>query len=209
MKIAFVGTQCVGKSTFIEDVCKAFPEFSRPTWTYRDAIKEAGIENEINQKTCIASQKLIFDAVCEEARRAPENSLLDRSVMDAVAYTIWPGLYGDNETDITPQAIKNMRNTATEMMSFYDLVVYIPIDESIALEDDNFRDTDPEYRRQMAKIFKDYLFKTLMILILINMDTRSQPSQAHVKNVSTNSKNILKHTNNRKNTNGNNYLCCN
>jgi len=81
--------------------------------------------------------------------------------MDAVAYTIWPGLYGDNETDITPQAIKNMRNTATEMMSFYDLVVYIPIDESIALEDDNFRDTDPEYRRQMAKIFEGLLIQDI------------------------------------------------
>ena len=162
MKIAFVGTQCVGKTTFIEDVCKAFPEFVRPTWTYRDAIREAGIEDKINQKTCIASQKIIFDAVCEEAKRAPDNALLDRSVMDAVAYTAWPGIYGDEDTDITSQAVKNMRKTAGEMMDHYDLVIYIPIDETIALEDDDFRDTDPVYRRQMAEIFEG--------LLLINFD---------------------------------------
>lgn len=158
MKIAVVGSQCVGKSTFIADVIKACPELSSPTWTYRDAIKEAGIEKKINQKTCIASQKIIFDAICEETKRSPNNTIHDRSVMDAVVYTTWPVTKAKKTyTDITQSAVDAMKRTADGMMWHYDLIVYIPVDESIALTNDEFRDTDPVYRKEVADIFENLL----------------------------------------------------
>ncbi len=45
-----------------------------------------------------------------------------------------------------------MKNSAIEFMELYDLIIYIPIDESIKLKDDNFRDVDPIYRKEMALI---------------------------------------------------------
>lgn len=157
MIVAVVGSQCTGKSTLIGDIIDASPEFVKPTWTYRDAIREAGVENEINRKTNINSQKIIFDALASEVDRAEPYTILDRCVMDAVSYTVWPGLYGDEPTDITPKAIANMLATAREKMEKYDLILYIPVDESIELDDDDFRDVDPIYRLQMAEIFEQFL----------------------------------------------------
>jgi len=157
MKITVVGAQCTGKTTFINDIIDAFPQFVREEYTYRDAIKDAGIENNINRKTNQESQRIIFNALAECAKRAKPYTILDRCVMDAVAYTIWPEQYSDEETDITPQMIRNMHNTAVEVMDEYDLIIFIPADENISLEDDKFRDIDPEFRRQMTKIFEELL----------------------------------------------------
>lgn len=157
MKIAIVGAQCVGKSTFIDDIIAACPQFSRETYTYRDAIKDAGIQENINRETNQESQRIIFNAIADAHKKAEPYTILDRSVMDAVAYTIWPGQYGEKPTDITPQMINNMKKTADVLMSLYDMIVYIPVDNSIALEEDQFRDVDPEYRLEMAQIFEDLL----------------------------------------------------
>lgn len=157
MKICIVGSQCVGKSTFISDILKEFPQFSTPTFTYRDAIREAGVENNINRKTNKQSQKLIFDALAEEIKRAGINTILDRSVMDAVAYSVWPTRYSGELTDITDQFVNNMFESATELMDMYDWIVYIPADDTIKIEDDNLRDTDPVYRKQIAEIFEELL----------------------------------------------------
>lgn len=157
MKVAVVGSQNVGKSTLIDDIVEAMPKFTKPTWTYRDAIKEAGVEDSINRKTNITSQKIIFDALASEVQHAGPYTILDRCVMDAVAYTMWPGWYGTEETDITEQAVQNMTKTAEEIMELYDLIVYIPVDESIEFEPDNFRDVDPDYRLQMSALFEQLL----------------------------------------------------
>lgn len=157
MKIAICGAQCVGKSTFIEDVIAEMPEFTRPTYTYRDAIRDAGVADKINRKTCEESQTIIFQALAREIVNAGPNTILDRSVMDAVAYTIWPVRYTPGQTDITVAFIQKMREHTVEFMQMYDLIVYIPADENIKLEDDNLRDIDPEYRKQMAEIFEELL----------------------------------------------------
>jgi GTPase SAR1 family protein len=176
MKIAICGTQCVGKSTFIEDILSEMPEFKRPTFTYRDAIAKAGIGHKINRKTCSDSQRLIFNAVTKEIESSTPYTIHDRAILDVVAYTIWPTKFEKDTTDITAKDIRNMKKTAIDIMEMYDLIVYIPLDDSIPIEDDQFRDVDPNYRRQMAKImdslyvlkiddpkFDKYGYKTLII----------------------------------------------
>jgi len=157
MKIAIVGSQCVGKSTFIKDILAKYKQFSISNYSYRDAIKEENIEENINRQTTLRSQKIIFAALADEVRLAKDNIILDRCVIDAVAYAIWPTLHDQENTDITEADITLFKEAADAVMNLYDLIVYIPVDESIKLEDDNFRDADPEYRLQMAKIFEDLL----------------------------------------------------
>lgn len=157
MKIAVVGAQCVGKTTFIQDVLKVFPEFKTSDYSYRDAIKSKKVEKSINRETNIKSQKIIFNALADEIKHAEYYTLLDRCVMDAVAYTIWPTIYKVGKTDITEKHIQNMLKTAYELMTKYDLIIYIPVDENVLFEADQFRDVDPDYRIQMAQIFEDLL----------------------------------------------------
>lgn len=158
MKIAICGAQCTGKSTLISDLAEACPQLTQPTFTYRDAITEAGVEQNINRETNANSQRIIFNALAEEIKRAPDNTILDRCVMDAVVYTIWPTQFNAGKTDISLKMANNMHRTASELMGLYDLIVYIPVDDGIKLEDDKFRDIDPEFRRQIGKIFEELLF---------------------------------------------------
>jgi len=152
MKIAVCGTQCVGKSTLIDDMLAQMPEFKKPTFTYRDAIKNAGLTDKINRKTCTDSQRIIFNAVVKEIQESTPYTIHDRSVLDAVAYTEWPTRYDQEDTDISKSDVRKMKKAACEYMELYDLIIYIPIDESIDLKSDDLRDVNPEYRRQMAKI---------------------------------------------------------
>lgn len=157
MKIAIVGSQCVGKSTFIKDILSENKQFSTSNYSYRDAVKEENIEENINRKTTLRSQKVIFSALADEVQFCADNIILDRCVIDAVAYSIWPTIYDTDNTDITEAHIELFKKEAENVLDLYDLIIYIPVDESIKLEDDNFRDVDPEYRLQMATIFEDLL----------------------------------------------------
>ena len=101
IKIAVVGSQCVGKTTFIGDVIAELPQFSRPEYTYRDAIKDAGIEGQINQKTCAASQQIVFDAIVKETQSSGKNVIHDRSVMDVLGHCMPHGvLLGRNSNTV-------------------------------------------------------------------------------------------------------------
>lgn len=147
----------MGKTTFIEDVIKAIPGLTVPSYTYRDVVKEKGIEKKINRKTCKESQRIVFDAIDQCTKSAPDNSVIDRSVMDAVAYTTWPTRHNKGKSDITPQFAAAQRRKAVKLMDELDLIVYIPATDDIPIEEDNLRDTNLEYRDQMAKIFEELL----------------------------------------------------
>ena len=68
MKIAFVGTQCNGKTTLIEKFLNNWPMYKRPEKTYRDIISEKKIK--LNQKGDEKSQRLILDALIDETQLA-------------------------------------------------------------------------------------------------------------------------------------------
>lgn len=160
MKVCVCGAQNVGKSTFIQDVIQAYPEFRTPSYTYRDAIKEHNLGNKINRNTNFEAQSIILTAVHKEVHH-PENQkgyvIHDRSPIDVIAYSTWPYKYKKNETDITEAHLDHMTQMAHLDMEEFDLIIYIPVDDSIKIEEDNLRDTDPEYRYQMDEIFDSLL----------------------------------------------------
>ena len=65
MKIAVVGTQCIGKSTYIKDFLKKWSMYSTPEKTYRDIVKEKNIP--LNKLGDEHSQKIILDFLIEQA----------------------------------------------------------------------------------------------------------------------------------------------
>lgn len=163
LKICVVGPQCVGKSTLIDDIINEFPQFTKPAFTYRDAIKSSGIENKINDSTCIESQQIIFNAIKDEIQSSDNYTIHDRSILDAIAYSIWPTLYNADNTDITKEFIEKLYDDAMSVLDEIDLLIYIPVDNSIPLPNRALRNTDIEYRNQMSEIFDD--------LLICNMST--------------------------------------
>ena len=59
-KIGIIGTQCVGKSTLIENMKEKWPSFVSPTKSYRDLVKKNKLP--LNKKVLKSRKKkfLIF-----------------------------------------------------------------------------------------------------------------------------------------------------
>lgn len=154
MKIAIIGTQCVGKSTFIKDFLKKWPMYTTPKKSYRDLIKEKNLLHSSN--STVETQNLILnfltDQVIEYSKK--DNVILDRSVLDVLAYSSWLNLKGKMSDEILDQ----QRIIIRETLKLYDILLFLPLTKfsPIELEDDGFRNTDPVYREEIDVIFKAF-----------------------------------------------------
>ena len=86
MRIAVIGPQNTGKSTFIQDFLQEFSHYSSPHETYRDVIVSRGLV--VNQKSSLESQKEIRNFMFGQLRHNKEyNIIFDRCMIDNFVYT--------------------------------------------------------------------------------------------------------------------------
>ena len=150
MRIACIGAQNTGKTVFIKDVIKAFPNFSTPNETYRDIIKKHGLK--INREGTIANQWVIFQALTEQyALTYDKDVILDRSPLDAYIYTVWVAKKPDGLEDMLSSAIKSVQTC--------DYIFYFPLagNEHIKLKKDKLRDVSVSYREEIDTLFANLL----------------------------------------------------
>ena len=154
MKIAVVGTQCIGKSTYINDFLLKWPMYSTPEKSYRDIIKEKNLDR--NENGTEDSQKIILDALVDQAIETPKTdfTILDRCVLDNLVYTAWLNLVGKVSDDF----FEKTRNIVKETLKFYDVLFFLPLTKfsKIEIEDDGVRSVDENYRQQIDTIFKTF-----------------------------------------------------
>ena len=154
MKIAVIGTQCIGKSTYIKDFLVKWPMFSSPEKTYRDLVKEKNIP--INKSGTEESQQLILDFLADQATRysKSDNVIFDRCVLDNLAYSSWLHLNGM----VSEKFLDNSRILVRETLSLFDIIFFLPISKTspVKIVEDGVRDTDPVYREEIDNIFKAF-----------------------------------------------------
>jgi len=152
MKIAFIGTQCNGKTTLIEDFLNTWPMYKRPEKTYRDIIAEKKIK--LNQKGDEKSQRVILDALIDETQAAcasgEENVIFDRCVLDNIVYSLWLNA----KEKVSDKFIMDCKFLAQETLKSIDIIFYLPLREEIKLEKRKGRDIDPVYRQEIDNIFR-------------------------------------------------------
>jgi thymidylate kinase len=152
MKIAFIGTQCNGKSTLIKEFREKWPMYKQPEKTYRDLIKEKKVKN--NKNGTKESQKAILDALVDEIILASateeKHIVFDRCVIDNIAYTLWLNEKGK----VSDEFVMDSRQVAIETVKMYDIIFYLPLREEIKIEKRKGRDIDPVYRQEIDNIFK-------------------------------------------------------
>ena len=159
-----IGSQNTGKSSFIKDFITTSSKFglSAPFVTdecdYRKIIEEKKLN--INREGNLESQRVIFDCLSQQvinSIRNPDfkNVIFDRSPIDALVYTI----YLHHQGKVAKEAIDQMKYEVSKFVQLYDAIIYIPLSccENVKVVDDKFRDTDPEYRRYVDKLFSDVL----------------------------------------------------
>ena len=155
MKIAFSGTQCVGKSTLIEDFLKQWPMYKVAETSYRDKAK-ANPEIKLNQAGDEKSQEIIRDAIIDEVQAYSKDDkvIFDRCLFDNLAYTLWLNQKGKVSDDFVNQQIPIIR----EAFSLYDVIFFIPLTKHHEIEivpsEDGQRDLDPVFRSEIDNIMK-------------------------------------------------------
>lgn len=157
-KIGIIGTQCVGKSTLVEDMMLQWPQLTRPEKTYRDLIKEKKLP--INKNGNKESQQLILDFLCDEAMKnyGKKKIVFDRTPLDNLVYSLW--LYDKNLSDIDEAFIDKTVTTVRHALKFYSILFYIPLleENNIPLTDKEQRESDPIYRAEIDVLF-DALYR--------------------------------------------------
>lgn len=155
-KIGIIGTQCIGKSTLIEDMMLQWPQLSTPERTYRDLIKEKNLP--INKNGTKESQGLILDFLVEEANKnyGKKKMIFDRTPLDNLAYTFW--LHDKGTSDIDEQFIDDSVIKVRNAISQYSILFYLPLIEknNVPLTPKEQREIDPIYRAEIDVLFDTF-----------------------------------------------------
>jgi len=152
MKIAFMGTQCNGKSTLIKEFIKRWPMYKEVKSSYRNLIKTGKITN--NQEGTAESQKAILNAIIDDTQKAAVEGdgflVFDRCVMDNIAYSLWLNEKGK----VSDEFIMDTKRIAFESIRTFDIIFYLPLREEIKITPKKGRDIDPVYRQEIDNIFR-------------------------------------------------------
>lgn len=152
MKIAFMGTQCNGKSTLIKDFIKRWPMYKEVKSTYRNLVKTGKIT--ANQEGTEKSQKAILNAIIDDTQNATAKGgdflVFDRCVTDNIVYSLWLNEKGK----VSDEFIIDTKHIAFEAIRAFDIIFYLPLREEINIVPKKGRDIDPVYRQEIDNLFR-------------------------------------------------------
>lgn len=138
MRIVFVGSHGVGKTTLAERVCLTLNKIGNVKFTFisttrkaREAFEDVWEGEEVNECSIVGYR-------LGEWTKAGENFVSDRSLLDPVVYA--------TTLDTVPEQTKYLLSQlAMWSFGFIDYIFYIPI--SIDLVDDGVRYIDPKLQK--------------------------------------------------------------
>lgn len=154
MRLAVIGPQNTGKTTFVQDFVQAFPHYITPKETYRDVINKHNLE--INQKTSEKSQLEIRDFIFNQIKNFQgENVIFDRSLLDNYVYSLARYHQGKMKKSFLDATRKMMYVSLTHI----DRLIFIPTSVGVGLVDDKTRDTDRLYIDHINKLFLEEILE--------------------------------------------------
>ena len=103
MRISVSGTTCIGKSTFVQDFCKHWTNYTSPRYSYRDELVKLP-----HSKTCTKdTQWLILNSMIDELQKhsAQDHVIFDRCPLDNLVYSMWAFDKGEGDLDASGDVI--------------------------------------------------------------------------------------------------------
>jgi len=160
MRVAVTGTACVGKSTFVNDFLKNWEGvYHKPSESYRDILTEKGLDH--SKETNKETQQTILDFMVDQQMKytRDDHVIFDRCPIDNIAYSLYS--YDKQLSDIDEEFIESCIPLVKESMKFIDIVFYIPYDNTISIESNGTRDTDPGYIQEVDGILRQIEYQSL------------------------------------------------
>ena len=166
MRICISGTANTGKTTLIKDFLQHWPNYSTPSSTYREILKE---KNYPHSKKCNKEgQWAILNHMIDELQKysKTDNVIFDRSPLDNLIYSLWS--CEKSASDIDEEFIARCIPIVKESMKYIDVIFFIPISKSspVPIVNDGTREIDPVYIGEI-----DNLFKAIFHLYQHNFDS--------------------------------------
>jgi len=123
MKIAITGTQCIGKSTFIDDFIAQWPMYRRSGAGCSSLITEKNIKH--SQEGTEETQEVFLNYLVDQALSCSKQDyvIFDRCVLDNLAYTSWLNLKGI----VSDSYLKRVVPIIRETIKLYDIIFVMPI----------------------------------------------------------------------------------
>ena len=152
MRIAFSGTANSGKSTLVKSFLHTWTNYKTPEKTYRDVLKEKGLEH--SSKTTPETQTTVLDFLIDmvQGKTLQDKIVYDRCPLDAVAYTIWAN--GKGIEGFTDEFVERQITMSKEALRSLDIIFMTRFNEDIMkIKDDGTRDTNLEFIKEMDNIF--------------------------------------------------------
>jgi hypothetical protein len=156
MRIAVSGTHSVGKSTFVHDFVKKYPDYIREEEPYRALCDWYDILFGKAATRYHNGIQLLYNISRIKHYHASSASVIfDRSPIDYLPYSLYPAKYA--QTDIDLSFVESLVDSIRDSLKFLDIIAYVPMTDKhpIEIEDDGIRLTDPEYRQAVDDYFKE------------------------------------------------------
>ena len=149
MKISISGCQNSGKTTLIQHFLRRWPMYKTTQKTYRDIIKENGLQH--SSSTNAETQLLILDWMTKtlDENINEKYFVYDRSPWDNLAYTLYA-----NERNLTSDEVAAATIDITKAsLKKLDIIFWIKHEPSIGVVKDGIRDTNLKYIKEVDDIF--------------------------------------------------------
>ena len=141
MKVAFIGTHGVGKTTLCYDLAALLKRRDLSVDIVKEVARLSPLP--INRKTSLGAQTwILMTQVAEEIRSASQHQVVvcDRSVLDNYAYMV-----------LACGRQKGIERFVDHWMKTYDLLFKVPMSEG-AVSADGVRDTDELFMRSIDRL---------------------------------------------------------
>jgi predicted ATPase len=149
MKIAIVGTGNSGKSTLVKSFLQKWPMYKTPSKTYRDIIKDNNLKHSSN--TTLETQLLILDWMTQtlEVNKNEKYVIYDRCPLDNLVYT----LHATEKNLISEDVLGITVDIVRRSLKNIDIIFWLKFDPSIKIVEDELRDINLNYIKDIDDIF--------------------------------------------------------
>ena len=144
MRIAVSGTHCTGKSTLIDEFLRAHPDFIHEPEPYTILVEEFG--EDFSAEPCVEDflRQLEFNISRLKQHERGDRVIYERCPIDFVAYI-----------ECLSPTTSILEDDVRESIQNLDLIVYLPIDNTIDAGDDEFPKLRKAVDRRLNAIYDE------------------------------------------------------